>query len=521
MSTALGALILAFYLLELALGGPYRPEVVTRLGAVRRDLVLDHGEGWRLLCGPFLHGGVVHLLLNGLAFVQLAPLVELIYGRWRLLAVYLASALGGALASVLFLPLASVGASGAILGLAGLLLGTSWFGADPWRADLRRLFGPWLVGSVLLTFAVGVGLQLLWAPIVDNPGHLGGLLTGLLASLLLRRPERREGVAVELAAGLLGGLLLVAIVGMARDGGRAAESAQDDQQAMLLAELHRDARGSLARRLLPEMTQVLLATGLDAEGEWATGAWLAQAPGDPHALNARAWFLVTRPEEERRDPVAALPLARAAVSTLEAQQAPPLELAAALDTEAVVLRGLGRPDEAVALERRVVELCQPVAEASEGSLLPGAAVEGGASLSLLHDAFRRQGERRGAWEALLRWLALAPQDPAPSRARAEALLAFPDAGSAGLALAEARRAEGLALPAGGRPTQLQRREAARARDLEARALVRLGRGAEAAAVEAGTIALLGDVMGPGEAAARARRARIGPQLAPVTPDTGR
>lgn len=469
VSTGLGALVLAFYLGELALGGPGRPETLIRLGAVRGDLVREQGEWWRLLCAPFLHGGLGHLLMNGLAFVQLAPLVELVYGRWRLLAVYLLSALGGTLASSVSLPLASVGASGAILGLAGLLLGTSWLGRDPWRADLRRLLGRSLLYGVLLTFAVGIGLHLLWFPIIDNPGHLGGLLSGFAASLAFRSPERREGPGVTLLAGLLAGLLLAAIGGMLRDGGRAAPRAQDDHQALLLAEARRNPAGSLARTALPELAPYLMEVERDADAEWATNAWLVLAPDDPQAQNARAWFLLTRPAEARRDPAEALKLAEQAVATLTARGAQPLELAPVLDTQAVALRRVGRAEEAGPLELRVIE-------ALEAALTAGDVAGEGSSWAydLLLETARRRADQALAGRTLLSWLAALPEDPRAHRALARALLEGtalpPDRGSAALALAEARQAEALTLRALGPRSELGRVEVARAQALQQQAL---------------------------------------------------
>lgn len=238
-SLGLVIVVAIFYLFEVLLGGP-GDRVLHRLGALRHDLVVDQRDYYRLFCAAFLHGGAVHLLMNGLALIQLAPLVELIWGGSRMLVVYLLSALGGTVLSALMQPMPSVGASGAILGLAGLLLGATWFGREPSRSRLRDLLGRRLLFGVALTFVVGVALSVLWLPIVDNYGHLGGFAAGVAASALLRDPQRPPGRAPRLLAALLCALFLGAFGWMAVSG-RAADSIEDrvaEHQRLMRAAPH-------------------------------------------------------------------------------------------------------------------------------------------------------------------------------------------------------------------------------------------------------------------------------------------
>lgn len=508
VSAGVAGAILCFFAAELALGGlgPDAQFTLTRLGSVRRDLVLDQADGWRLFTAAFLHRGALHLLLNLLALVQLAPLVEHVYGHWRLLAVYLASAVGGTLCSILFSPEDAMGASGAILGLAGLVLGTTWFGRDPWREDLRRAVGRPLLASVVVTFALGLGLQVAGIPIVDNPGHLGGLLTGLLASLLFPRPERRQGLLLELTAGVFGGLLLAAIAWMLLVGGRAAERAEEDLNAALVAEVRRAPDGRLAARVLPRVARYLIEVERDADADWATETWYLLAPEDPRAQEARARFLLTRPEREQRDPEAALPLVQAAATTLESR-AWMAELARALDTRALALRALGRDAEAYEVEQRAIEVCEGLlAEPPSALFQRERAVEPAELLALIHETWRRRGDTPRADAALERWGEAAQDDPRVAMARAATLLGLAGPEPAGRALDQARRAENLAFERWGQKSELGRRQRARARDLQSRALVRLGRAKEAATVEAGTVALLSThLLGPEEARDRQRR----------------
>ena len=135
-----------------------------------------HGQPWRLLTCLFVHAGLSHLLLNMFSLWLLGLLVEDRVGPARLALVYLASGVGGSLASLWWHTngINSVGASGAVFGLYGLLLAlliSKKLTLD--KSDRRAMLGLvlYLVFSNLLSGLSGN---------IDNAAHLGGLLTGLL-----------------------------------------------------------------------------------------------------------------------------------------------------------------------------------------------------------------------------------------------------------------------------------------------------------------------------------------------------
>lgn len=140
------------------------------------------GQWWRLISATFLHGGVLHLAFNAYALFVLGPVVERLYGSRRFFWMYMVCGVVSSLASLLFTAGASVGASGAIFGMLGVLL---VFGLKN-RAELpprvSRAFGvgllPWVVINVVIGFIPG--LQ------IDNAAHIGGLLTGVLVSWPMR-----------------------------------------------------------------------------------------------------------------------------------------------------------------------------------------------------------------------------------------------------------------------------------------------------------------------------------------------
>jgi membrane associated rhomboid family serine protease len=153
------------------------------------------GEWWRPLTAAFLHIGPVHLVLNMLAVLVFGSELERQLGRWRFLAVYLLSALGGAAAIQLLgdpnRPVA--GASTAIYGLLGGL-GVLMLVR---RQDVRGLL-TLLAINVFISFLPGISLL----------GHLGGLVAGALAAGILLATRRRERLQFA-ALAVFGVLLLV------------------------------------------------------------------------------------------------------------------------------------------------------------------------------------------------------------------------------------------------------------------------------------------------------------------------
>jgi len=156
------------------------------------------GEWWRVFTAAFLHIGPVHLALNMLALLVFGSELERQLGRWRYLALYLLSALGGAAAIQLFgdprVPVA--GASGAIFGLLGAL-GVLMIAG---RQDLRGLL-TLLAINLFISFLPGISLL----------GHLGGLVVGALTAGLLLLTRRRPPLQIAGLAALAVVLLALAL----------------------------------------------------------------------------------------------------------------------------------------------------------------------------------------------------------------------------------------------------------------------------------------------------------------------
>jgi len=182
------------------------PELV-RWGANLGTLTIS-GEWWRLLSNVFVHGGIMHIAFNMWCLWNLGALCESLYGRWTYAAIYLICGVGASLASAAWHPyVPSVGASGAIFGLAGALLAAFKLGefSVP-RAALSgtlRSLGAFVVYNLIFGFAI---------PGIDNAAHIGGLVTGLIVGTLIallapqqEHAPRRFAIFVVMLLALVGG----------------------------------------------------------------------------------------------------------------------------------------------------------------------------------------------------------------------------------------------------------------------------------------------------------------------------
>jgi len=174
--------LVCFILMSFA-GGSANAKVLLEFGASYGPF-LHRGEYWRLVMPMFLHIGLHHLLVNSLALLFLCPILERVYGYGRFATLYVATGVGGALLSMMASPHVAAGASGAIFGVAGALVVTSYVHRDMipqrWGGTFRR-------GVILVFILADVALGFTQRGI-DNWAHLGGLATGVLLALVMPPP---------------------------------------------------------------------------------------------------------------------------------------------------------------------------------------------------------------------------------------------------------------------------------------------------------------------------------------------
>lgn len=174
-----------------------------RFGA-RVGFFIDQGEYWRFVTPMFVHTGVLHLLINMYSLWIVGSQVERLYGASRFVVIYLLSGLSGSVASYFLLEskvIPSAGASTALSGLVGVLL----VFALRYRSELPGVFRhAFSIGPILFTIFLNIVFGAA-DPRINNIGHLGGFVGGILIALVVpyARRERRAPAFWVAAATLL------------------------------------------------------------------------------------------------------------------------------------------------------------------------------------------------------------------------------------------------------------------------------------------------------------------------------
>ncbi|MBA4380549.1 MAG: rhomboid family intramembrane serine protease [Anaerolinea sp.] len=160
------------YLLQL-LGQQFNFDIVTSLG-IKYGYFILKGQIWRLVTPVFLHGSILHIAFNMYALFNFGRGIEARFGHLRFLALYFLSAFAGNVLSFVLTPAASLGASTAVFGLLAAE-GTFLFqNRELLREQFRRI-----ITSILYMAAINLIFGFTISGI-DNWGHIGGLLGGVL-----------------------------------------------------------------------------------------------------------------------------------------------------------------------------------------------------------------------------------------------------------------------------------------------------------------------------------------------------
>jgi rhomboid protease GluP len=178
------------FVLELLSGGPSSPDGIAAAGLMYGPAVAN-GEFYRIFTSAFLHANWLHIGSNMLALYQVGTFIELVYGRVRMALLYTLGIIGSGVACYYFtFQQRELGASGAIFALFGALLAAG----IRWGKDGRSLVQQ-SSGVIILNLVLGFTI---FNGIVSNAAHIGGLVTGTLAGLVLFRvPRPRLAVAGE------------------------------------------------------------------------------------------------------------------------------------------------------------------------------------------------------------------------------------------------------------------------------------------------------------------------------------
>ena len=162
-------------------GGGIDPDVRTLDFFGAKTPEIGQGQYWRLITAGFLHGGILHILMNMWVLFDLGAQVEEICGTSRFLTIYLITNITGFIASYFFYPnVLSIGASAAIFGLIGGMIGVGVRDRTSYGAAIRKFFTRWAIYGLVLS---------LDSPATDIAAHAGGLAGGFIVGLMAGMPS--------------------------------------------------------------------------------------------------------------------------------------------------------------------------------------------------------------------------------------------------------------------------------------------------------------------------------------------
>ena len=182
-----------------------------RYGSGYAPLTTQLGEWWRIVTPVFLHGGILHFVMNSMVLVQFGPLVEEEYGTERLATIYVLCGIAGSYVSQRFFGSHTVGASGALCGLLGLLLVHGWRIGGAYGQRLKSV----MMQNVFLVIAIS------FVPGIDMANHAGGFAMGCAMGFIAPSgPFRSRATEVlwQVLAWLALGLVLASLYAMATRG---------------------------------------------------------------------------------------------------------------------------------------------------------------------------------------------------------------------------------------------------------------------------------------------------------------
>lgn len=165
--------------------GGISPLVLVRMGS--SSTFLDLVQPWRLITAVFLHGSLLHLGFNMWVLMDLGPTIEEMYGSARFFFAFIVTGVCGYILSFLTGHPNSVGASGSLLGLIGLLLALTMGRQGIAMRMLRSQLLYWLVYIAIM--------GILMRGTIDNFAHIGGFVAGFLLGKVMK--DRQPADAIE------------------------------------------------------------------------------------------------------------------------------------------------------------------------------------------------------------------------------------------------------------------------------------------------------------------------------------
>jgi rhomboid protease GluP len=176
-----------FYVLQLLSNFAFGRDLLVIYGARINEAILA-GELWRFLTPALLHGSLPHIAFNMYALLSFGTGLERYFGHGRFFLLYVLGAFAGNVASFLFSPGYSVGASTAIFGLLGAEAIFLIQNRKVFPGQFRSAIGNIVFIAAINLFIIGS------LPGIDNWGHIGGLVGGLMFTTFAGPKWEVEGI---------------------------------------------------------------------------------------------------------------------------------------------------------------------------------------------------------------------------------------------------------------------------------------------------------------------------------------
>jgi len=158
------------------------PQTLYAFGAKYPPAIMA-GQYWRLITAGFLHGGMLHILMNSWVLFDLGTTVEQFYGTSRMLVIYFVSTITGFLLSTYWSASISIGASAALMGLVGAMIAFGVRDRTGLGSAIKGMYVRWLIYIMLFGFII---------PGIDNAAHIGGLAGGFAVGYVAGTPKLVE-----------------------------------------------------------------------------------------------------------------------------------------------------------------------------------------------------------------------------------------------------------------------------------------------------------------------------------------
>lgn len=197
----IGICVFLFIMMYIFGNGSESTSTLIKFGA-NYDLLTKSGEYYRLFTCMFLHIGIWHLLCNMYSLYIIGKEIENLYGKSKYLVIYVLSGLCGSILSLAFSHnTISAGASGAIFGLLGALLYFGYY----YRTYLGATIRSSIIPVIILNLIIG-----LLTPGISNSAHIGGLVGGILVSMMVGVPDK--STKIEKTNGLILSIIYICFI---------------------------------------------------------------------------------------------------------------------------------------------------------------------------------------------------------------------------------------------------------------------------------------------------------------------